>query len=135
MVFFLRTLYVTMYNKLIIASFACLLSLAAWSQSGTGSVVSAETNFYNQPLDISNKIEIYPNPAVEYVIVEISNSTLTNTEFEMHSIIGNEIKISPEEIGNGRFRVPVKDFATGYYFLVVKDEVLRFKKAYRFLKN
>ncbi len=83
-----------MHNKLIIASFACLLSLAAWSQSGTGSVVSAETNFYNQPLDISNKIEIYPNPAVEYVIVEISNSTLTNTEFEMHSIIGNEIKIS-----------------------------------------
>ncbi|MEQ9052822.1 MAG: T9SS type A sorting domain-containing protein [Marinoscillum sp.] len=124
-----------MHNKLIIASFACLHCLSAWSQSGAGNVVSAETNFYNQPLDISNKIEIYPNPAVEYVIVEISNSTLTNTEFEMHSIIGNEIKITPEEIGNGRFRVPVKDFATGYYFLVVKDEVSRFKKAYRFLKN
>lgn len=124
-----------MHNKLIIASFACLLSLSAWSQSGAASVVSAENNFYSQPLDVSNKIEIYPNPAVEYVIVEISNSTLTNTEFEMHSIIGNEIKITPEEIGNGRFRVPVKDFATGYYFLVVKDEVSRFKKAYRFLKN
>lgn len=124
-----------MNNKLIIASFACILSLSVGAQGIENNVVSAENNFYSQPLDNSNKIEIYPNPAVEYVIVEIGNSTLSNTEFEMHSIIGNEIKIQPEDMGGGRFRVQVKDFATGYYFLVVKDEVTRFKKAYRFLKK
>lgn len=123
-----------MNNKLIIAAFALLLTVSATAQSGSG-VASAESDFYNQPLDINNRIEIYPNPAVDFIVVEISNSTLNNTEFELHSIIGNEVKIMPEELGNGKYRIPVKDFATGYYFLVIKDEVTRFKKAYKFLKN
>ncbi|MFY0607987.1 MAG: T9SS type A sorting domain-containing protein [Cyclobacteriaceae bacterium] len=124
-----------MNNKLIITTFLCLASLVGYSQIEENNVISAESNIYHEPLTSTNKIEIYPNPAVEYIIVEIDNSTLTNTEFEMHSIIGTEIKITPEEMGNGRFRVNVKDYATGYYFLVVKDDVTRFKKAYRFLKK
>lgn len=133
----MRILLVSMHNKLIISAFALLISLGTLAQTGDTDdvVVSAENNFYNQELDPHNRIEIYPNPAVEYVIVEIKNSTLSNTEFELHSIIGNEIKIVPEEIGSGRYRIPVEEFATGYYFLVVKDEVARFKKAYKFLKN
>lgn len=125
-----------MYNKLIITTFALFWSLAVMSQDlGGNSLVSAEGSFSNKALDLNNNIEIYPNPAAEYLIVEIGNSTLNNAEFEMHSIIGNKIQIRPIDLGDGRYRIPVKDFATGYYFLVVKDEVTRFKKAYRFLKN
>lgn len=124
-----------MNNKLLTVSFALILSLTAWSQETDGNVVSAENKFYNQALDANNKIELYPNPAVDYIVVEISNSTLRDTEFELHSIIGNEIKVEAEDVGNGRYRIPVKEYATGYYFLVVKDEVTRFKRAYRFLKN
>ncbi|RED99899.1 putative secreted protein (Por secretion system target) [Marinoscillum furvescens DSM 4134] len=132
----MRTLYGSMNTKLIIASLVILFSFSASAQGGDdGSVVSAENNFYNQSLNTNNKIEIYPNPAVDFIVVKIENSTLENTEFELHSIIGNEMTITPEDMGNGQYRVPVKDFATGYYFLVVKDEVTRFKKAYRFLKN
>lgn len=124
-----------MNNKLIITAFSLLLSSSAFSQNTGGDVVSTENTFYAQALDATNKIEIYPNPAVDFIVVEVNNSTLANTEFELHSIIGNEVTISPEELGNGKFRIPVKDFATGYYFLVIKDEVTRFKKAYKFLKN
>lgn len=131
----MRTLNIIMHNKLIIVSLAVLFSLSAWGQSYDRNTAGAENNFYNQSLDNHNKIEIYPNPAVDYLVVQVNNSTLVDTEFEMHSIIGTELKIEVEELGNGRFRVPVKDFATGYYFLVVKDEASRFKKAYRFLKK
>lgn len=125
-----------MYNKLIIASFALLLSLSALAQEGTDNVVSAETSFYNHNVDLNkNRIELYPNPAVDYIVVQIKNSTLENAEFELHSLIGNEIKIEAEDLGNGRYRIPVKNYATGYYFIVVKDENTRFKKAFRFLKN
>ncbi len=124
-----------MNNKLIITSFLLLISLIGYSQVEETNVVSAESNIFHEPLISTNKIEIYPNPAVEYIIVDIDNSTLANTEFELRSIIGTEIKIKPEEMGNGRFRINVKDYATGYYFLIVKDEVTRFKKAYRFLKK
>jgi uncharacterized protein YpmS len=135
LVFFLRSLYLIMYNKIIIVSFLALLSFGSIAQTKTQSTLSAENSFYDQHLNATNKIEIYPNPAVEYLIVEIDNSTLSNAKFEMHSIIGTEIEIKPEDMGNGKYRVQVKDFATGYYFLVVKDEVTRFKKAYRFLKK
>lgn len=114
---------------------ALITTVTAWSQSSIGTVVSAENRFFNQPLDPNNQIEIYPNPAADYLIFKIENSTLENIEFELHSIIGNEIRIRPEELSNGRYRISVKDFASGYYFLVVKDEVSRFKKAYKFLKN
>ena len=124
-----------MYNKLIIISFALVMSVGALAQDSDSDAVNPESSFLYQDVNLNNRIELYPNPAVEYLIVEISNSTLQNTEFELHSIIGNEIQIKPEEMGNGRFRIPVKEFATGYYFLVVKDEVSRFKKAYKFLKN
>lgn len=124
-----------MSNKLIIVSFALLISLSTLAQSNKGAMASAESSFSNLRIDPNNKIEIYPNPAVEYLIIEISNNTLESTEFELHSIIGNEIKITPEELSNGKYRIPVKDLATGYYFLVVKDKVSRFKKAYKFLKN
>lgn len=95
----------------------------------------AERSLVVEPFNATNKIELYPNPAVEYVVVNIQQSTLKNTEFELHSIIGNEIQIFPEELGSGKFKIPLKDFASGYYFLVVKDEVSRFKQAYKFLKN
>lgn len=124
-----------MQNKLAIVTFLLLLSFGAAAQTGAGSTVATEGPFYNQNLNPDNKIELFPNPAVDYLIVQISNSTLQNTEFELHSIIGNEMKIIPEDLGGGRYRIPVKEFATGYYFLVVKDETLRFKKAYKFLKN
>lgn len=124
-----------MHNKLIILTFAILLSLSAYSQAEEGSIVSAERNIVVEPFVVKNKIELYPNPAVEFVIVNIQQSTLKNAEFELHSIIGNEITISAEDMGNGRFKIPLKDFSSGYYFVVVKDEVSRFKQAYKFLKN
>ncbi|MEP0368869.1 MAG: T9SS type A sorting domain-containing protein [Cyclobacteriaceae bacterium] len=124
-----------MRNKLIISTLALLLSVAGMAQSEEGSVVVAERSLVVEPFNATNKIELYPNPAVEYVVVNIQQSTLENTEFELHSIIGNEIQIFPEELGNGKFKIPLKDFASGYYFLVVKDEVSRFKQAYKFLKN
>ncbi|MFT6866062.1 MAG: hypothetical protein ACJA08_000889 [Cyclobacteriaceae bacterium] len=124
-----------MRNKLIISTFALLLSIVSFSQSDAGSLVSAERNLVVEPFNVTNKIELYPNPAVDFVIVNIQHSTLTRTEFELHSIIGNEIKIDAEDLGNGKYKIQLKDFSSGYYFLVVKDEVARFKQAYKFLKK
>lgn len=124
-----------MRNKLIILSFGILFSLVSYAQVEVESAVNAERNITIEPFNIQNKIELYPNPAVDFVVVNIKQSTLTNAEFELHSIIGNEVRISPEALGDGRFKIPLKDFASGYYFIVVKDEVSRFKQAYKFLKN
>ncbi|MEP1094475.1 MAG: T9SS type A sorting domain-containing protein [Cyclobacteriaceae bacterium] len=111
-----------MRNKLIILSFAIALSFTALGQD-TGNDLSQEA-----------KISVYPNPAVEYIVVEF-DSSLKDATFELNSMIGNKMTIQPEELGFGKYRISVKDFATGYYFLIVQDKVARVKEAVRFLKN
>ena len=82
-----------------------------------------------------NEIELYPNPTLDFLIVEIKNSEMKNVEFEIRSLLGNEMIVNPEQVGFDRYRFQVKDFNTGYYFIIVKDEETRFKKAFRFLKS
>jgi hypothetical protein len=85
--------------------------------------------------DQINKIELYPNPAVDYLVAEIKNSNLKDVSFELHSMIGNRISITHEILGENRFRISLDGYAAGYYFLVVRDEYSKFKKAFKFLKN
>lgn len=112
-----------MHTKLIISSFACLFGLQVMSQN-----LSSST-FNDQDLEIS----VYPNPAVEYLMVQLDQD-VNNAYFELTSMIGNKLLIRPESAGNGKYKIPVKQLATGYYFLIVKSDEQRFKKAKKFLK-
>ena len=111
-----------MRNKLIILTFAIASSFSAIAQDLSG--------------DLSQEAQIsfYPNPAVDFLVIELDQS-FTQVKFELNSMIGNKIIIEPEELGYGKYRISLENFATGYYFLVVRDENLRFRKAYKFLKN
>ncbi len=111
-----------MSNKFIILSFAILLSFTAVAQNPFG-------NNDQEP-----GVSIYPNPVVDVLIVQIDGQ-LSKTQFELNSMIGNRVVIKPENVGNGKYKIPVKDLATGYYFLIIQDDEERFKKAFKFLKQ
>lgn len=81
-----------------------------------------------------NKIEIFPNPAVENVYVKIDNSELENVEIELFNIIGNSLAIEIEEIEHNYFKIKVEDFPPGYYLLIIKDPIKRFNQAFKFHK-
>ena len=113
----------------------CFVMLVVQAQDSVSTAQVESPDFDNAVLDIKNQVEIYPNPSVNFLIIEIKNSELERVEFEMRSIIGNKITVVPEEIGRDKYRINVKEYATGYYFLVVKDEFTRFKEAHKFLKK
>ena len=120
-----------MHNKLTILALTLVLCGTSYAQNAEIlSQPSFESGIFEE-----NIIDIYPNPAVRFLIVNIENSTMENSKFELHSIIGNQMTINIQDLGQGKYRIPVEHFATGYYFLVVKDEKTRFKRAYKFLKN
>ena len=121
-----------MHNKLTILALTLVLCVTGYAQDVEA--VSVQPAFGSEILQ-ENVIDIYPNPAVRFLIVNIENSIMENTEFELHSIIGNQMTIKIQDLGQGKYRIPVDHFATGYYFLVVKDEETRFKRAYKFLKD
>jgi len=83
---------------------------------------------------IKNKIEIFPNPAVEYIYIKINNSELENVEMELFNIIGNSLSFDLEEIEKNSYRIKVEDFPPGYYLLMIKDPIQRFNQAFKFHK-
>ncbi len=106
------------------------------AQNSLATQQSAETPFVNEPkLQAVNTVELFPNPVKDYLQIKILNSKLEDVKFEMHSIIGNVVQIETEELGLDSYRIPVESFASGYYFLVVKDDETRYSKAFKFLKK
>ncbi|MEL6536372.1 MAG: T9SS type A sorting domain-containing protein [Bacteroidota bacterium] len=95
----------------------------------------AQSSFNAGSLDGVNQIEYYPNPAVDFLSVSIKNSDLNNVQLELFSILGNKLNVSAEAMGNDRYRFDVHDLDAGYYLLVVRDPVSRFRETYKFLKK
>ena len=113
-----------------------MLSFLAVGQQGGTQTIDVETRkFEDKPLITTNQVEVYPNPSIDYVMVNINNSTLRETKIEIHSVIGNTFDVYMEIVGKDQYKINVKEFSAGYYFLVVKDDFTQFKKAYKFLKK
>lgn len=124
-----------MKRILVILSFALICAFSAEGQGLQSAGFSPESSLADRAVDNSNQVRLYPNPVVDYLTVQIENFDLQEATFELHSLIGNEVRINPQGMGDGHYQIYLKDFPKGYYFLVVKDKRGNFKKAYRFLKN
>lgn len=85
-------------------------------------------------LELQTDIELYPNPTNQFLNINLENSNLKDVQFEMYNIIGNKLDIRPEPVSKNNFKINVKNLHAGYYFLIVKDRVTRFNKAYKFQK-
>jgi hypothetical protein len=103
------------------------LSLAQ-SQPETEPLVSAEVN-------LTRSVHLFPNPATEYVNVKLDHFPADNVQITVHSIIGNELQVQTEVLDENVIQVKVKDLASGYYLLAVKDEESNFRGTYKFLKR
>ena len=105
-------------------------SLGSYAQSG-----QEFPAFGDEFLSQKNKIEIYPNPSVDFLNVQIENSELKNTTLIIHSIIGSKYKIIAENVGKDKYRLDVRDLPAGYYLLSIKDASTNFSKTFKFLKR
>lgn len=85
--------------------------------------------------DPQAKVNMYPNPASEYLHVKVEGVNVANLQIAVHNIIGNVIAADVELIGENEFRLRVKEFTTGYYLLAMRDEDSAFKGTYKFLKR
>ena len=85
--------------------------------------------------DLGKAVQIFPNPAVEFIHVRLDHVNFDKVKVSVHNIIGNEINIDTERIDEHEIRIKVKDFDTGYYLLALKDEQSKFIGTYKFLKR
>lgn len=120
-----------MRNLGLILSFFLLLFLsgAAFGQTQDGIAYTSEK------MDLSKSITVYPNPATDYVNIKLSTLDASTAKISLYTILGSELQIEKETVNDHEVRLKVKDLATGYYLIAVRDEQLQFKATYKFLKR
>lgn len=85
--------------------------------------------------NLTKSVHLFPNPATEFVDVQLDQFPAAKVELTVHNIIGNELQVETEILEENLIRVKVKDLASGYYLLAVKDEESNFRGTYKFLKR
>lgn len=89
-------------------------------------------------LNLENKtefVEIFPNPATEFLNINLKDSEFQNVNFELYDIIGNKVDVKAQELAADKYRIPVEKLHMGYYVLIVTDTPTRYKKAFKFSKK
>lgn len=89
----------------------------------------------SQEVNLTRSVHLFPNPATEFVDVQLDQFLAENVKLTVHNIIGNELSVETEILDENLIRVKVKDLASGYYLLAVKDEESKFRGTYKFLKR
>lgn len=116
--------------------FYLIILLCSLSGSLLGQAVA---NYDGEPQerhqDMHKSVQIFPNPAVEYVHIRLDHINLDHVKISMHNIIGNEIRIDAERVDEHEIRIRVKDFDAGYYLVALKEDQSKFRGTYKFLKR
>ncbi len=125
-------------RKLLLLSIILLLTASIGfsqeSKEGRG-YVGENNNLTQRSLDLEQIVEIYPNPAIDFLNIDIKGEDLVQIEFEVYDIIGNSLKVSPEKLSNNKYRVPVGDLHSGYYMLIITDPYSRYRRIFKFGKR
>lgn len=85
--------------------------------------------------DLSKNVHIFPNPAVDFVHVKLTELPAEKVKLTLHNIIGNKMDIETEVVDDHELRVRVKDLASGYYLLAIKDENSQSFGIFKFVKR
>jgi hypothetical protein len=88
-----------------------------------------------QEMDLTRSVHLFPNPATEFIDVQLDQFPADKVNLTVHNIIGNKLEVETEILDEHLIRVKVKDLASGYYLLAIKDEESKFRGTYKFLKR
>ena len=69
-------------------------------------------NLKRESLKIATDVELYPNPAVEFLNISLINSQLKDVQFEMYNIIGNKIDLDIDLVSSDIYKINVNLFLT-----------------------
>ena len=85
--------------------------------------------------DPVKSVQIYPNPATDYLTIKFESPVAKTSKLSFHSIIGSAIELEQEAIDDFEIRVKVKDLPLGYYIIAVHDPQNNSRAIYKFLKK
>ena len=87
-----------------------------------------------ESLKVETDIDLFPNPAVDFLNITLKNSKLEQVQIEMYNVIGNKLDFEFDAVSSNNYKVNVKELRAGYYLIIIKDPITRYNKAYKFRK-
>jgi hypothetical protein len=90
---------------------------------------------FSATIDPVKLVQVYPNPATEFLTITFESPIARKSKFIIHNIIGNEIEVEPEIMDDFEVKIKVKDFHDGYYFLSIQNGQTASKSTHKFLKR
>ena len=122
-----------MKHTLLAFCITALMAISAGSMAqSTGEMDRFDASMMTEHVNV---VKLFPNPVVDYLQIEIENSTLENPKFTLYNIIGNEINLKVEKKEDNIYEVQVSDLPAGYYLIAIKDEHTFFGETYKFVKR
>ena len=85
--------------------------------------------------EIKIKVEVFPNPATNFLTVDLSKLSLEEPKIEIRNIIGSKMIARTEDLGQKQYRVDIQDYPRGYYLVLVRDDKSKFQQTVRFSKK
>jgi hypothetical protein len=112
--------------KLVLVVLMALAVHVGWSQTSP-----------EEPLKYAaaKAVHIFPNPAIDYIHVRLEELPASKIKLSLHNIIGNEVEVETEIVAEHELRVKVKDLASGYYLIAIKDDKSNKFGIYKFVKR
>jgi hypothetical protein len=119
-----------------LVKFLLIIALALATRLGYAQQGQSEEPFATSR-DLSKSVHIYPNPASsgEYMYVKVADLPAEKIKVVLHNIIGNKMEIETEVYDINEIRVRIKDLASGYYMVSVKDNNSRSFGIFKWLKR
>lgn len=116
------------FTKTLLLSLVLSVAFAFQSQAQERKDLSAKNN-------AKVKVEVFPNPATNYLTVDLSNLSLDDPKIEIRNIIGSKMTFRSEKLGKYKQRLNVQDYPPGYYLVLVRDDKTKFQQTVRFSKK
>lgn len=127
-----KELYQGMKNikPLFLTALFIVVSSISWGQT------SPELRLNYNGFEKRNKVEIFPNPTVDFLNVVIENSDLREPKIEVFNIIGNMVNVQVQKSDDNKYIIDVKGLSSGYYLVTIKDiNGTPIKDMFKFLKR
>ena len=96
--------------------------------------VCAQSAFPNDddPKILLSNLEIFPNPANEFVQISLNNH-FSKLQVELYSIIGTKIDVDQEVIEGKSIRLDISSLPQGYYLIAMQDPETKLKRTCKFV--
>ncbi len=109
--------------------FTFVLSLLLIFQISVNILFSKSTDNTNDPFtkeivsdtefEIIEKLDVYPNPADDYIYVKLEKGVKQEIKLEVMSFIGNKMNASSEKIEDDLYKLSLRNIPSGHYYVII----------------